>query len=143
MKGTHTGSLTLGTTSKQIRANVCSKTCPENMQVSIKDTKLKNLGTSEHAGNKYVEYATHFSLILDKEKTQKAVGGTQWQPTDKLLFSLLDQTMEPQDNTPIELQYDTHHMGDIGVDFLRKYVENYQLLHQNQRTFQNSYDYTN
>ena len=32
----------------------------QNMQVSVNDTKLKNLGTSEHAGNKYVEYATHF-----------------------------------------------------------------------------------
>ena len=36
--------------------------------------------------------------------------------------SLLDQTIEPQDTTPIELQYDAHHMGDIGIDFLRKYV---------------------
>ena len=64
-----------------------------------------------------------FPLILDKTKTQIAVEGTQWQATDKLLFSLLDQPMEPQDTTPIELQYDTHHMGDIGIDFLREYVE--------------------
>ena len=45
----------------------------------------------------------------------------------QFLFSLLDQKMEPQDTTPIELQYETHRMGDIGIDFLRKYVEKLKI----------------
>ena len=114
------------------------------MQVSFDDTSLKNLGTSEHAGSKHVGYATHVSLTLDKTKIQEAVEGTQWQATDKLLLSLLDQIMEPQGTTPIELQHDTHHMGDIGIGFLRKYVERFSnCAIKKQRTSQTSHGYTN
>ena len=89
-----------------------------------KGVSVTNLGTSRHARGKLT---THFALVLQDGYLGDLWTNAEWKTTRSLFFSLLDQKKCPETRTEIELQYDTHHMGSIGLQYLKARTGNSKL----------------
>ena len=92
----------------------------KNRQFDCTGVRATNLGTSKHAGGKQV---THFALDVQNVYLGNLWVGSEWKSVRDLFFSLLDQQKYPLKCTKIELQYDTIHMGKIGMRHLRSKIQ--------------------
>ena len=93
----------------------------KNRQFDCTGVRATNLGTSKHAEGKQV---THFALDVQNVYLGNLWVGSEWKSVRDLFFSLLDQQKYPLKCTKIELQYDTVHMGKIGMRHLKSKIQN-------------------
>ena len=87
-----------------------------NRQFDCTGVRATNLDISKHAGGKQI---THFALDVQNVYLGNIWARSEWKLVRELLFSLLEPERSPLKCTKIELQYDTMHMGKIGIRHLK------------------------